>query len=363
MRDMVCVYPKENFNGRRAHRRYLEMYPNRRQPDFKIFKNLYHRLGETGSFRPKRDSAGRPKTLNPEQEEEILVRVAENSELSARHIAMETGCDEAITMNEQQSSVTPQEAYNLQRDFRERHIGAPDKTLVPMLDGRIIGGIEANIEDHPWQVSLQRSNSHICGGAIISSNWILTAAHCVSASLVAQYTIRAGSSYRSSGGSIYSLSSVRAHPNYNSWTIDYDIAALQVSSPIQFGPGIQAIPLARAGTGPVADAIAIVTGWGSTVEGGGGTNVLQEVDMPIVSQADCRNAYSQSAITDRMFCAGLLGEGGKDACQGDSGGPVVVNGILTGLVSWGNGCARPNFPGVKTNIPSLRPWVLETTGI
>ncbi|KAJ8949089.1 hypothetical protein NQ318_016993 [Aromia moschata] len=91
MRDILCVYSKKNFNGRRAHRRYLETYSNRRQPDFKIFKNLYDRLGETGSFRPKRDSAGRPNTLNPEQEEEILVRVAENSELSTRHIAMETG--------------------------------------------------------------------------------------------------------------------------------------------------------------------------------------------------------------------------------------------------------------------------------
>ncbi|KAJ8950452.1 hypothetical protein NQ318_010330 [Aromia moschata] len=81
MRDMVCVYSKENLNGRRAHRRYLEMYSNRRQPGFKIFKNICDRLGETGSFRPKRDSAGRPKTLNPEQEGEILVRVAENSVL------------------------------------------------------------------------------------------------------------------------------------------------------------------------------------------------------------------------------------------------------------------------------------------
>ncbi|KAJ8942119.1 hypothetical protein NQ318_000714 [Aromia moschata] len=91
IRDMVCVYSKENFNGRRAYRRYLEMYPNRRQPDFKIFKNLYDRLGETGSFRLKRDSAGRPKTLNPEQEEELLVRVAKNPELSTRRIAMKTG--------------------------------------------------------------------------------------------------------------------------------------------------------------------------------------------------------------------------------------------------------------------------------
>ncbi|KAJ8952259.1 hypothetical protein NQ318_007420 [Aromia moschata] len=67
------------------------MYPNRRQPDFKVFKNLYDILGETGSFRPKRDSTGRLKTLNLEQEEKILVRVAENPELSTRRIAMETG--------------------------------------------------------------------------------------------------------------------------------------------------------------------------------------------------------------------------------------------------------------------------------
>ncbi|KAJ8952209.1 hypothetical protein NQ318_022659 [Aromia moschata] len=67
------------------------MYPNRREPDLKIFKNLYDRLGETGSFCPERDSTGRPKTLNPDEEEEILVRVAENPELSTRRIAMETG--------------------------------------------------------------------------------------------------------------------------------------------------------------------------------------------------------------------------------------------------------------------------------
>ncbi|KAJ8951106.1 hypothetical protein NQ318_003804 [Aromia moschata] len=71
------------------------MYPNRTQTDFNFFKNLYDRLGETGYFRPKRDSAGRPKTLNPEQEEEILVRVAENPELSTIRIAMETGVNKS----------------------------------------------------------------------------------------------------------------------------------------------------------------------------------------------------------------------------------------------------------------------------
>ena len=91
MCDMVCVYAQENFNGRRAHRRYLEIYPNRRQPDFKLFHNIYSRLGETGSFRPKRDIVGRPKNITVEQEEEILVRVAENPEISTRRMAAATG--------------------------------------------------------------------------------------------------------------------------------------------------------------------------------------------------------------------------------------------------------------------------------
>ncbi|KAJ8946370.1 hypothetical protein NQ318_010135 [Aromia moschata] len=96
-RDIICFgmrkcgiwyayIQRENFNGRRAHRRYLEMYPNRRQPDFKIFKNLYDRLGETGSFRPKSSEDFKPRAGRRNSG-----LVAENSESSTRHIAMETG--------------------------------------------------------------------------------------------------------------------------------------------------------------------------------------------------------------------------------------------------------------------------------
>jgi predicted metalloprotease len=73
MRDMVCVYAQEEFCGRAAARRYMEFYPNRRQPNHKLFQNLYDRMGETGSFRPKRVS-GRPKVVTVDQEEEVLVR-------------------------------------------------------------------------------------------------------------------------------------------------------------------------------------------------------------------------------------------------------------------------------------------------
>lgn len=91
MRDMLCIYAQENFNGRSAGRRYQALFPNRRQPNRKLFQNIYGRLGETGSFRQKKDVSGRPKNITPEQEEEILVRVAENPEVSSRRLKAATG--------------------------------------------------------------------------------------------------------------------------------------------------------------------------------------------------------------------------------------------------------------------------------
>lgn len=78
----------------------------------------------------------------------------------------------------------------------------------------------------------------------------------------------------------------------------------------------------------------------------------------------CNEAYSfMNEITPRMICAGDFTDGGKDSCQGDSGGPLVSDNVLYGVVSWGYGCARPNYPGVYTNVAVLRDWVKETTGI
>lgn len=86
------------------------------------------------------------------------------------------------------------------------------------------------------------------------------------------------------------------------------------------------------------------------------------VEVPVISQNECSSVYT-TRLTDRMFCAGLLEDGGKDACQGDSGGPVVINGTLYGLVSWGDGCARAKAPGVYTNLPVLREWIATNSGL
>lgn len=98
MRDMICIYAQENFNGRAAARRYRVQYPNRRQPDRNIFQRLYSRLGETGSLRPQ-SHVGCPKKISVDQEEEIIVRVSENSKISTRRLASATQVKKTSVLN------------------------------------------------------------------------------------------------------------------------------------------------------------------------------------------------------------------------------------------------------------------------
>lgn len=94
MRDIVCIYAQKNYNARAASRRYLELYPDRIQPNHKTFRNVYERLGETGKFRPKRD-VGRPKIISVDQEEDVLARIAEDPHLSTRRLSATVGISNA----------------------------------------------------------------------------------------------------------------------------------------------------------------------------------------------------------------------------------------------------------------------------
>ncbi|XP_054709106.1 trypsin-1-like [Uloborus diversus] len=109
--------------------------------------------------------------------------------------------------------------------------------------------------------------------------------------------------------------------------------------------------------------MATVTGWGTTSQGGSLSETLRAVDVPIMTDDECRKAY-EDMIEDSMICAGYE-EGGKDSCQGDSGGPFVQrseSGVSTliGIVSWGKGCAQPNNPGVYTETAHFMDWIVRT---
>jgi len=234
--------------------------------------------------------------------------------------------------------------------------GGPLSSIKPMLDGRIVGGTTTTIASHPHQVSLRFSGSHICGGSIISSRWIVTAAHCIIGNSVASFTVRVGSTFSNSGGTIFSASRIIRHASYNSNTLDFDVALVQVSSTITFSSTAQPIAL-ESNTVPVGTNV-VVTGWGATSEGGSASTTLRQVTVQIISDAACNSAYAAfGGITARMICAGVP-NGDRDACQGDSGGPLVASNRLVGIVSWGVGCARPQYPGVYTRVSVVRNWIL-----
>jgi trypsin len=115
-----------------------------------------------------------------------------------------------------------------------------------------------------------------------------------------------------------------------------------------------------------AVSLSVVSGWGSLSLSYGFVTLPSElcaVEVYITSHAECDNAYAAyGGITVNIVCAGVTG-GGKDACQGDSGGPLVVGGILVGIVSWGAGCAEPDYPGVYSNVAALKSFVTEITGV
>ncbi|XP_061397789.1 trypsin alpha-4-like [Musca vetustissima] len=228
--------------------------------------------------------------------------------------------------------------------------------MLPQLDGRIVGGVATTISSFPWQISLQRSGSHSCGGSVYSSKIIVTAAHCLQSVSTSVLKVRAGSSYWSSGGVLVSVAAFKNHEGYNSRTMVNDIAVIRLSSSLTMSSTIKAIGLAT--TAPANGAAASVSGWGTTSYGGSIPSQLRYVDVKIVGRTQCASStYGYgSEIKASMICAYTVG---KDACQGDSGGPLVSGGVLVGVVSWGQGCAYTNYPGVYADVAYLRSWVVS----
>lgn len=230
------------------------------------------------------------------------------------------------------------------------------ETTPPLLDGRIVGGHDITIEECPYQVSILYKGLHICGGSIISQKHILTAAHCTDRLNKNLFTIRAGSSYLNKGGKIFQVREIYQNKHFNLQEMGYDVSVLVLSETLEFQSGIQKIELIdeRMQIEPGVTT-AMCTGWGTTSTEGDLSKMLQSVDVVIVGSKECQNDYAKAhgsmpEITETMICAA---NDKKDSCQGDSGGPLVADGVLIGIVSWGYGCADPNYPGVYTNVSAL----------
>ncbi|CAK8684132.1 anionic trypsin-2-like [Clavelina lepadiformis] len=248
---------------------------------------------------------------------------------------------------------------------KEMECGSPIVPLNYVADARIVNGSDAVYGSIPWQVSLRVDGvSHWCGGSLISNQYVLSAAHCFDGRFGPRLSVLLGNHQLSEddvGQLLVEIDSYTIHPDYNRFNFDNDYALVKLAEPVEYTDFIRPICLPNQGEETPEGTTALTSGWGSTA-GTGSNNILQKVDVPIISPEDCAESYEtyDFEITTNMTCAGYpLGQ--KDACQGDSGGPLIIERdgrhVLIGVVSWGVGCALPDTPGVYSKVSQKVDWI------
>ncbi|KAK3519774.1 hypothetical protein QTP70_004294 [Hemibagrus guttatus] len=231
---------------------------------------------------------------------------------------------------------------------------------------KIVGGEDAVHGSWPWQVRLEFKKG-LCGGSLINENWVLSAAHCfpsdtqintseITVKLVMESLVGPNLDMQQ-----MNVSDVFVYKAYDPVNNENDIALVKLSSSVTFTNFIRPVCLAGEKDSLPNDIYVWVTGWGRTNHSSDQlAEKLQEVQVRIISNSDCASMYGLLSITDKMICAGFT-EGEKDSCTGDSGGPLVFKHnetwVQAGIVSFGYGCALPNYPGVYTRVSQYQDWI------
>ncbi|MCS6938656.1 MAG: trypsin-like serine protease [Roseiflexus sp.] len=251
----------------------------------------------------------------------------------------------------------------------------------PVVPPNVVGGGPVAPGDYPWLVgllnaSVQDEADVFCGGALIddgaptsSSLWVLTAAHClVDDGEVAPpeaIEVLAGQQNLTQvqPNQRHPVEEVIVHPLYISgYALVNDVALLRLAAPVNVGATLRiATPADAARFAPGVDAQ--IAGWGNLLPQTGvqQPDIAHKAVVKIVDNATCNARYDR-ALGIEHLCAGIMPNGGVDTCQGDSGGPLMVpdgsGGLLhAGIVSFGQGCAWPNFPGVYARTATYADWI------
>ncbi|CAH1781196.1 unnamed protein product, partial [Owenia fusiformis] len=232
---------------------------------------------------------------------------------------------------------------------------------------QIVGGVPARPGEFPWQAEfLNTKKGTLCGGFLINSEWVLTAAHCINnanGDRATDYLVSLGLHDRTDATGaleIVPLGGVM-HELYDDFNILNDIMLVQLPAGAipSFSDTIRPVCKPSA-SNTYAGQVGTVSGWGTTSAGGSISNILLYANLDIITNAACDSAYPNEDIFDYNMCAA---RDGKDSCQGDSGGPLSVWNPNTqlyegaGIVSWGYGCADPLYPGVYTRVSYYEAWI------
>ncbi|KAH0596655.1 hypothetical protein MHUMG1_05773 [Metarhizium humberi] len=217
-------------------------------------------------------------------------------------------------------------------------------TAAATINKRIYLGEEANKGEIPFIVRLHYEDpAMLCGGSLLDSTTVLTAAHCKPKRVT---------SNKDSGGVVAAVESVVVHPDYKNlgFELNNDIAILTLSTPIEESEIISYAKLPERGSSPVIDSIAIAAGWGTTgpLATGDVSDKLLKVAMPILDiDSDSCTVSSAVQLPDTKVCAG---DGRGDTGKDDSGGPLIdqETGQLIGIVSIG-----PRYTKISRYIPFI----------
>nr|XP_034975699.1 cathepsin G-like [Zootoca vivipara] len=215
------------------------------------------------------------------------------------------------------------------------------------LRSQIIGGQEAVPHSRPYMAALKMDTGFGCGGFLVGPQWVMTAAHCMS-----EMTVVLGAHDRSAiedTQQVIGVESYYKHPEYNGATVANDILLLKLAHKATLNKYVQMIPLPTSSSDLPEGTPCSLAGWG-LIDDSQDTERLFETNVTIYSRRKCMKVYSQ--LDDGMICAGSHNEL-RDTSQGDSGGPMVCNGVVQGIVSFGN--AYP--PGVYSRIGHFLPWI------
>ncbi|XP_045446958.1 trypsin-3-like [Melitaea cinxia] len=275
-------------------------------------------------------------------------------------------------------SQTPEVSYERYSDFKIYHLSQDEYFICDIVvfsfssslptteldrSSRIVNGFEIDISEIPYQATLWRKSSlawaYRCGASIISTDVLVTAAHCIEGyeSNPSLFRVSVATSDRLSGGDSYEVSKIFAHEGYSSFTLEHDIGLLVTSQKMKFSYKVNAISIAEPNINIPPGKSALVSGFGTTSYQGTVSKSLLAASVNIISQEECTRAYLQiAAITPGMICASANNPP-RDACLGDSGGPLVADNTLIGIVSWGEGCAT--YPGVYTRVSDYYSWIVN----